>query len=59
MSFQVFNTLTFPHFAIRFVSLKLTCLSMLVSPLDMRTACQVVSAPRATDTVLKEPIHFI
>lgn len=27
---------------------------MLVSPLEMRTACQIVRAPRATPTVLKE-----
>lgn len=46
--------LTFPLFASRFVSLPLMCLSMLVSPLDMRTACQMVRAPRATPTVLKE-----
>lgn len=32
---------------------------MLVSPLDMRTACQKVRAPRATPTVLKGATHFI
>lgn len=50
--------LTFPRLAIRFVSLLLMCLSMLVSPLDMRTACQRVRAPRATPTVLKEQNTF-
>lgn len=45
--------LTFPRFAILFVSFLLMCLSMLVSPRDMRTACQKVSAPRATPTVLQ------
>lgn len=50
--------LTFPLFAIRFVSLLLMCLSMLVSPLDMRTACQIVRAPRATPTVLQEQNTF-
>lgn len=52
------NMLTFPHFAILLVSLLLMCLSMLVSPLDMRTACQIVRAPRATPTVLKEQNRF-
>lgn len=51
----MFRTLTFPRLANRFVSLLLMCLSMLVSPLEMRTACQRVRAPRATPTVLKEP----
>lgn len=50
--------LTFPPFAFRFVSLMLMCLSMLVSPLDMRTACQSVRAPRATPTVLKRQNTF-
>lgn len=39
--------------AILFVSFLLMCLSMLVSPRDMRTACQKVSAPRANPTVLQ------
>lgn len=46
------HVLTFPHAAIRLVSLLLMCLSMLVSPLDMRTACQNVRAPSAIPTVL-------
>lgn len=52
---------TFPHLAIRFVSLLLICLSILVSPLEMRTACQMVKAPSATPTVLlqQSTIHFI
>lgn len=52
---------TFPHLAIRFVSLLLICLSILVSPLEMRTACQKVKAPSATPTVLlqQRTIHFI
>lgn len=53
---NILNTLkmlTFPRFAILFVSFLLMCLSMLVSPRDIRTACQRVSAPRATPTVLQ------
>lgn len=53
------NTLTFPRAAIRLVSLPLMCLSMLVSPFDMRKACQKVRAPSATPTVLKDAIHLI
>lgn len=45
--------LTFPRDAILFISFLLMCLSMLVSPRDIRTACQKVSAPRATPTVLQ------
>ena len=47
------HDVTFPRLASLLVSLKLMCLSMLVSPLDMRTACQMVRPPRATPTVLR------
>lgn len=50
---KTLNMPTFPRFAILFVSFLLMCLSMLVSPRDIRTACQKVSAPRATPTVLQ------
>lgn len=52
-SHYILKSLTFPRFAILLVSFLLMCLSMLVSPRDMRTACQKVSAPRATPTVLQ------
>lgn len=61
INIKLSEMLTLPRFASRFVSLMLMCLSMLVSPLDMRTACQIVRAPRATPTVLieKNTLHLI
>lgn len=55
---KIFNLPTLPMFASRSVSLLLMCFSMLVSPLDMRNACQNVRAPRATPAVLKGQSKF-
>lgn len=51
---------TFPCFVIRFASFLLICLSILVSPLDMRRPCHIVRAPMATPTVLRKQktAHF-
>lgn len=48
------SSLTLPFFCSLFFSLRLMCLSMLVSPRVMRAECQSMRAPNAKATELRE-----